>query len=282
MNIRYDEPTQWSEAQALMTREPETTVLAGGIAYTLFLRQGLLRPSAVMSLRRVSGADRIRTDAHGGLWIGAMVTHTAVVRSPEVRNNWPEFADAAAKVGTVRIRNQATIVGSVAHADPASDVPVMLAALGAQAIVRKASGAPAVPVDELLVDAYTTSLEPAELIESVQIAGRTPATRAAYLKYTMRTVDDYATVSVAVRAEIEDGAVAACRIFLGGVGPRPMRAVSVERALVRSRAASGHIVDAAALVRGDVDPVTDSRGSAAYKREMARVFTERALRQVLA
>jgi len=276
----YHEPATWSAAQDLLRAEPDATVLAGGTAFTLLLRQGLIRPTTVISLRRVSGADGILADSHGGLWIGAMVTHTAVVRSPIVRASWPEFADAAARVATLRVRNQATIGGSVAHADPASDVPVMLAALDAQVIVRKPNAAPRVPIDEVLVDTFTTSLAPGELIESVQIAGRGPNTRAAYVKFTLRSVDDYATVSVAARAEVVDGTVRAPRIFLGAVGARPMRARSVEAALadgVRSR----DFADAAALVRSDVDPITDVRGSAEYKREMARVFTERALRALV-
>jgi carbon-monoxide dehydrogenase medium subunit len=281
MTFAYHEPTTWSEAQALITREPEAMVLAGGTAFTLLLRQGLIRPSTVVSLRRVSGADRIHADSHGGLWIGAMATHTAVVRSPEVRAAWREFADAAAKVATLRIRNQATIGGSVAHADPSSDVPVMLAALDAQVVVRKPDAAPRVPIDALFVDTFTTSLEPGEFIESVQIAGRGPHTRAIYVKFTMRSVDDYATVSVAARADVTDGTLRSPRIFLGGVGPRPMRAISVEKAL-NSGGNARDFADAAALVRSDIDPIDDVRGSAEYKREMARVFTERALRALAA
>ena len=281
MTFTYHEPTTWSDAQALIAREPDAMVLAGGTAFTLLMRQGLIRPATVVSLRRVAGADRIHADAHGGLWIGAMATHTAVVRSTEVRAAWPEFADAAANVATLRIRNQATIGGSVAHADPASDVPVMLAALDAQVVVRKPNAAPRVPIDELFVDTFTTSLERGEFIESVQIAGRGPQTRAIYVKFTMRSVDDYATVSVAARADSADGALRSARIFLGGVGPRPMRATSVEKALSRG-ASARDLADAAALVRSDIDPIDDVRGSAEYKREMARVFTERALRALIA
>ncbi len=281
MPFAYHEPATWQDAQALIAREPDATVLAGGTAFTLLLRQGLIRPSTVVSLRRVSGADRILADSHGGLWIGAMATHTAVARSAVVRQTWPELGDAAAKVATLRIRNQATICGGVAHADPASDDPVMLAALDAQVDVRKPNAAPRVPNDELLVDTFTTSLEPGEFLESVQIAPRGPKTRAVYLKFTMRSVDDYATVSVAARADVVDGALRSPRIFLGGVGPKPMRAASVESAL-SGRVNARALADAAALVRSDVDPIDDVRGTAAYKREMARVFTERALRALLA
>jgi carbon-monoxide dehydrogenase medium subunit len=282
VTFAYHEPETWAQAQELISRDTDATVLAGGTAFTLLLRQGLIRPTTVVSLRRVQGASRILADSHGGLWIGAMATHTAVVRSSIVRGAWPELADAAAKVATLRVRNQATIGGSLAHADPASDVPVMLAALDAQVVVRSATGAPRVPVDGLLVDMFTTSLAPGAFIESIQVAGRGPNTRAVYLKFTPRSVDDYATVSVGVRADVVDGVFRELRIFLGAVGAKPMRATSVEAALRGRPADPRTFAEAAALVRGDVDPIDDLRGSASYKREMARVWTERALRALAA
>jgi len=283
MSAEYHEPRAWDEAVAtLQEHGDDALVLAGGTAYTLLLRQGLIRPGHVIGLRRLPGAARIDADAHGGVSIGAMATHTQALRSEAVREHWPELGAALAKVATIRIRNQATVGGSVAHADPASDAPVMLCALGAQAVVVSGSERRRAPVDELFVDTFTTSLAPHELIHSVEIPGRTPWTRAAYLKYTLRSVDDYATVSVAVRAEITDGVVEQLRVFLGGVGATPMRATSTEKALRGRRVEPRAFGDAAALARNDVDPADDVRGSAAYKREMTRVFTERALRSVLA
>ena len=284
MSYEYHEPAAWRDALALLERHAEdAAVMAGSTAFTLLYRQGLLRPGHVVSLRRIPDAARIDADAHGGLSIGAMATHSAVVRSEQVLRTWPELAGAASKVATVRVRNQATIGGSVAHADPASDLPVMLAALAAQAVVVSGSDAARrrVPVDELFVDTFTTTLAPTELIHSIEVPGRPASARAAYRKFTLRSVDDYATVSVAVLADLAGGTVNILRIFLGGVGPTPMRAVSVERALVGGSADAKRFADAAALAREDVDPIDDTRGSAAYKREMARVWTGRALRALV-
>lgn len=281
MSFDYHEPTDYAEALALLSRHgDDASVLAGGTAFTLLLRQGLIRPGHVVALRKVRDASRIAVDAHGGLSIGTIATHSAIDRSPGVRGAWPELADAAAMVATVRVRNQATIGGSVAHADPASDVPVMLAALAAQVVVVSGDGTRRrrVAIDLLLIDTFTTSLAPAELIHSVEVPGRTPQTRAVYVKFTPRTVDDYATVSVGASAEIADGTFRDLRIFLGAVGPKPMRAHSVEAALRGQPADPRRFGEAAALVRDDVDPIDDLRGSAGYKREMARVWTERALR----
>jgi carbon-monoxide dehydrogenase medium subunit len=283
-SFEYHEPTSWPEALGLLARHgDEAAVLAGGTAFTLLYRQGLIRPGHVVALRRIAGASRIDADAHGGISIGTGVSHTAVERSAAVRGAWPELADAVAKVATVRVRNQATLGGSVAHADPASDAPVMLAALAAQVVVLSAAGERRrVPLEDLIVDTFTTSLAPAELIHSIELRGRDEKTRAVYLKYTLRSVDDYCTVSVGACADIDAGVFGDLRVFLGGVGPKPMRAVSVEAALRGQRVEPGRFADASAAARGDVDPIDDARGSAAYKREMARVWTERALRALAA
>ena len=282
MSFEFVVPESWPETLTLLAqRGDEAFVLAGGTAFTLLLRQGLIRPAYVVSLRRVQDGARIKADAHGGLSIGATATHTDVVRSSAVRGAWPELADAVAKVATVRVRNQATLGGSVAHADPASDAPVMLAALDAQAVVLGAGGARRrIPVDELLVEPFTTTLAPTDLIHSLEVRARRPTTRAVYLKYTPRSADDYATVAVAALANVSDGVLHDLRIFLGAVGPRPMRASSVEKALGSGRVDARAIDDAAALARDDVDPIDDLRGSAVYKREMARVWTARALREL--
>ncbi len=284
MSIEYHEPRSWQEAAGLAAAHgDEAVVLAGGTAFTLLLRQGLIRPAHVVGLRRVPAAAAIDADAHGGLSIGALATHSAVERSPAVRASWPELADAVAKVATVRVRNQATIGGSVAHADPASDAPVMLCALAAQAVVvsGRDAGRRRVPVDELFADTFTTTLAGGELIHSIEIPWRPSGARAVYRKFTLRSVDDYATVSVAAFADLGAGTLRGLRVFLGGVGPTPMRARSVEAALEGRAADPRTLAEAAALARGDVDPSDDLRGSAAYKREMSRVWTERALRALV-
>ncbi|HZP95415.1 MAG TPA: xanthine dehydrogenase family protein subunit M [Candidatus Limnocylindria bacterium] len=284
MSYEWHDAATWSEALALLERHADdATVVAGSTAFTLLYRQGLIRPGHVVALRRISDAARIDADAHGGLSIGAMATHSAVASSERVRRSWPELADAVSTVATIRVRNQATLGGSVAHADPASDAPVMLAALAAQAVVVSGSGATKrrVPVDEIFVDTFTTSLAPTELIHSIEVPARPAGARAVYRKFTLRSVDDYATVSVGALADLGGGTVNALRVFLGGVGPTPMRARSVERALIGGPADGRRFAEAAALARDEVDPIDDARGSADYKREMARVWTERALRSLV-
>jgi carbon-monoxide dehydrogenase medium subunit len=186
-------------------------------------------------------------------------------------------------VATVRVRNQATIGGNLAHADPAQDPPPMLIALGAEVAAVSQAGERAIPVEDLFLDVFTTSLRPGEIITSVRFPALAAGTRATYLKFLPQTADDYATVSVAAALRLaNDGTVADVRVALGAAGPTPRRARSVEDALRGARPDAKRIADAAARVDTDIEPFDDVRGSAVYKREMARLWIERALTSLLA
>ena len=155
----------------------------------------------------------------------------------------------------------------------------MLSALNATVSVRSSRGGRSLPIEELAVDHFTTSLAHDEIITEVILPPIEPGTRETYLKFLSRTADDYATVSVAATLRFTlDRMIAETRIVLGAVGPTPMRAHRVEEALRGQPTA--RIRDALDLVRDEIDPIDDLRGSAAYKREMARIWTGRALAQV--
>ena len=278
MTYDYHEPGSVGEAIDLLTRHGEDAhLVAGATAFTLLWRQGLLRPGHVIGLRRIASLGGI-TSAGGDLVVGATVTHRAIERSADVARYCPALTRTFASVATVRVRNQATLGGNLAHADPAQDPPPMLMALGASVVATSAAGERTVPVDELFVDVFTTSLRADEILTSVRFPSLAPGTRATYLKFLPQTADDYATVSVAAALRLaKDGTVADARIALGACGPTPVRARSVEAALKGVRPDGKRIADAAARVDADIEPFDDVRGSAAYKRDMARVWTQRAL-----
>ncbi len=283
MSYAYHEPSELDEALALLARHGDDAhAVAGATAFMLLYRQGLLRPSHVVGLRRVRSLGGIRDDG-GALVIGATATHREAERSPLVARHCAALARAFASVATVRVRNQATVGGNLAHADPAQDPPAMLLALDAAVTAVSPGGTREIPLAELFVDVLTTSLAPGELITAVRVPALAPGTRAAYVKFLPRTADDYATVSVAATLRrSEDGRVADVRVVLGAVGPTPIRATSAEDALRGAAPDAARIAEAAALARDAADPIDDVRGSAAYKREMARVWTERALRSLVA
>ena len=278
MTYDYHEPETFDEAAALLARYGEDAhLVAGATAFTLLWRQGLLRPGHVIGLRRIASLGGI-TRADGGLVIGATVTHRAIERSSDVARYCPAVTRAFASVATVRVRNQATVGGNLAHADPAQDPPPMLLALGAEVIATSTAGERTIPLDELFIDVFTTSLRPGEIIASVRLPSLAAGTRATYLKFLPQTADDYATVSVAATLRLAaDGTVADVRVALGAAGPTPVRARAVEDALRGARPDAKRIADAAARVDADIAPFDDVRGSSAYKRDMARVWTERAL-----
>ena len=275
----YHAPPSLDEARGLLARYGEDAVaMAGGTSVVVLLKQGLLRPAHVIGLRGVAELRGISRATEGGLRLGALATIREAERSPLVRATSPALADAFAAVATVRIRNQATVGGPLAHADPAQDPPVMLLALDAE--VQTTSRR--IALERFFVDVLTTVLQPDELVTGVRVPVPPEGARAAYLKFLPRTVDDYATVSVGTVARRDaDGRVTHLRVALGAVGPTVLRARAVEDALSGTPARPREIADAAALVQDLVEPFDDARGSAAYKRQMARVWTERALRAVL-
>ncbi len=275
----YHEPDTLEEALDLLQRHGDDAhLLAGGTAMVLLMAQGLAQPDHVIGLRGIEELRGIRRRPDGGLEIGATVTHAEAERSPTVAAHCPALRTAFGEVATIRIRNQATVGGNLAHADPAQDPPPMLLALGAEVIAASPRGQRRIPLHELFVGFFQTSLEPDEIVTAISLPPPDRRAGAAYLKFLPRTQDDYATVSVAAwLLPDRDGRCARARIALGAAGAVPLRARRAEESLTGRRLDGEAIAEAAALVREEVDPIDDARGSAAYKREMARVWTERAL-----
>jgi aerobic carbon-monoxide dehydrogenase medium subunit len=280
--FEYVEPETLDEALAIVAADPDDTVLmAGGTSLVILMKQDLIRPPRVLGLRRIAQLREIGASADGGLTLGALATHAALARSKPVIAHASALAATFALVATVRIREQATLGGNLAHADPAQDPPVTLLALDSVAVARSRFGERRIPFDGLFADIFETSLEPGEILTRVEVPALPSGARAAYLKFLPGTCDDYATVSVAAVVAAEaSGACTHARIALGGAGPVPLRAHEAERSLVGRPLNDAAIREAAALAAAATDPIDDLRGSAAYKRAMAGVWTERALREV--
>jgi carbon-monoxide dehydrogenase medium subunit len=279
--FEYVEPETLEEALEILAGDPDDTlVMAGGTSLVILMKQDLVRPARVVGLRRIA---QLREIGAGGetLALGALATHGALARSEAVRRHAPALASTFAAVATVRIREQATLGGNLAHADPAQDPPVTLLALDGVAIARSRFGERRIPLDALFADIFETSLEPGELLLRVELPALPAGARVTYKKFLPATLDDYATVSVAAVVAMDGaGACTHTRIALGGAGPVPMRAREAERSLIGRRLDDAAIREAAALAAAATDPIDDLRGSAEYKRAMAGVWTERALREV--
>lgn len=194
------------------------------------------------------------------------------------------LAETYHHVATLRVRNMATVGGGLAHADPNQDPPPSLIALGATVKATSANGSRVIPLDDFFKDYYETVLEPDEIITEVMVPKPAPNTGAAYIKFLPRTADDYATVSAAAVLTLDKTkkTIADVRIALGSVGVTPIRATAAEELLRGQPLKSEAFSEAGEKAKEAVDPVSDFRGSAGYKRDMAAVFVRRALEKALA
>ena len=267
-------------AQLLSYYGGEAKLLAGGTALITLMKQSLVQPAHLVSLHKVNDCAEISFDGEF-LRIGALATHREVETSKVVSEQAPLLAYTYGQVATVRIRNVATVGGGLAHADPAQDPQPALLALGALVRLVSACGERLVLIDDFCVDYYETDLKVSELIAEVLIPIKPRFANGAYLKYLPRTQDDYATVSVAALGTVSNGVVENVRLALGSVGSVPIRAKSVESMLIGHAPTNELLATASSHIATLVDPLEDVRGSASYKREMAVVFSNRALSKVL-
>ena len=274
-------PQTIDEAVALLAEYGEDArPLAGGTALALLLKQRLVQPAALVSLAGIPALKGIRVEADG-LHIGAMTHHAAIERLAGVEGVSPLLVETYRHVATRRIRNQATVGGGLAHGDPAQDPPAALLALDALVRIVGPAGERTIPVEALFVDYYETDLQPGEILTEVIVPPQPIGSAGAYLKFLPRTVDDYATVAVAVRLSLVGRELANVRVAFIAAGSTPIRAQAVEELLNGAVPQPGVLHEAGELAKTVVDPLDDLRGSAAYKREMAAVFLQRAVEAAL-
>lgn len=284
IDFQYHNPGSMREAFELLDRYGnDARVIAGGTALVLQMKQRLAQPEHVIGLRRIPGLSEIRREADGQVLIGSMTTHRQIETDPLLKERLPLLPSTFRQASTPRIRSMATLGGGLAHGDPNQDPPPALIALGAQAVISSSTGERLLPVEDLFIDYFETDLRPGEIMTEVIIPPLPSGTGGVYLKFLPKTVDDYATVSVA--ALVTKGEGNTCqdvRIVLGAVGVTPVRATDAEAVLRGKTLDEKNIQACGEAVRDAVDPLDDFRGSASYKRDMAEVFTRRAVQQAAA
>jgi carbon-monoxide dehydrogenase medium subunit len=282
--FEYRTPKNLKEVHATLKEYgTDAKLIAGGTALVIMMKQRLVRPSCLISLRSVRGLNGIELK-DGGLRIGGLATHREVENSSLVRRRLPVLAETFHHVATIRIRNRATVGGGLAHADPNQDPPPTLIALGATAKATSPNGSRVIPLDAFFTGYYETVLNPDEIITELFVPKMAANTGAAYLKFLPRTADDYATVSAAAVLTLDKSkkTISDVRIALGSVGSTPIRATAAEAVLKGQPVKTEGFAEAAEKAKEAVDPISDFRGSAGYKKEMAGVFVRRALEKALA
>lgn len=274
--FEYRAPVTLDEALELLERYgEEARPLAGGHGLIPDLRRRVVVPRVLIDLRRIPGLSAIEPFPEGGFRIGALVTHADLVSSPLLTAGAPLLAEASAQVGDRQVRNFATLVGGLCQADPASDPPAALLALGAQVVVTGPRGERLVPVDSFLQGAGQLAIEPDELVIGVDVSGNWPGA-CSYLKWK-GAASSHPLAGVAVQLTVSQGVVESAAVAVGAAAERPFRALAVERRLVGCLAADGPPQGCAAgAVEGQ--EVRDSWDSPAdFRAHLVEVLVERAL-----
>jgi len=253
--------------------------MSGGTALMLMMKAGVLRPSRLVSLRRL-GLDKIELGAKGELRIGAMTTLRALEKSAQVQQGWPVITRTLRMLSNVRVRNVATVGGALAHGDPHMDLPPLLTALGATVTIASSSGERSASVESLYAGYLETTLKAGELITQVQVPAL-GARKAAYLKCTTRSADDWPALGVAAVLEMEADTVRDGRLVIGAATDTPKRLAKAEGALRGARVDDAALKKAGEAAAAEAGVIGDAHGSAAYKRELLKVYLGRAVRAAL-
>jgi len=277
------EPTSLKEALSLLDAEdPSIRPVGGGTALMLMMKAGVFRPTRLVSLRKVGGGlSGIKAAADGSLTIGAMTPLAAIEHSAEVARAAPVITRTMLRLSNVRVRNVATIGGALAHGDPHMDLPPVLLALGASVTAVSPNGERSLTVEDLLTGYYETALAKDELIAEVKVPAQ-GGRRAAYLKFTAGSAEDWPAVGVAVSIDAEGGSVRSATVVASAATAKAVRLMSAEDALKGARIDDKTLARAGEAGAQEVEVISDVRGSAPYKRELIRVHIGRAVRQALA
>jgi aerobic carbon-monoxide dehydrogenase medium subunit len=276
----YVAPETLAEAIAALRGEPEAKVLAGGQSLIPLLNFRLAGPALLVDLRRVPGLDRIES-RDGAVSIGAMTRQRDAEESALLHERVPLLGEALRHVAHPQIRSRGTVGGSIAHADPAAELPAVLVALGGRVRAVSAGGERWLHADDLYTGFFTTALEPDEVLVEVELPAAPPRTGAACVEVARRA-GDYAICGAVAQVSLhDDGRIADARLALVGVGSRPAAAPVAE--LLRDEAAEqARFAEAARAAAAGLEPVDDVQATAEYRRHLAWVLGRRALEQAAA
>lgn len=286
MEFEYLEPTSVEEAVSMLFKyEGKTRVIAGGTDLVRNqIREKTINLEYLIDLGSILGLAEIRWDEQQWLSIGALTTLRSLERSPEVQKRFPVLSKAAGQLGSVAIRNLGTVGGNLCNAAPSAEMAPSLIGLSAMAKIMGPSGGRGVPLEDFFTGPGTTVLRRGELLTEIQVPAPKPGTKGTYLKHGARGTIDLAIVGVAVIATLEgkDKVCKDIRIVLGAVAPTPMMARKAAEILKGKKIDEALINQSAEMAANESRPISDVRASEEYRREMVKVFTRRAIREVIA
>ena len=275
-SFEYERADSIEQAIELLGSREDAKLLAGGHSLLPLMKLRFARPALLVDIGRIAELTYVR-DAGARLAIGALTTHHAVHGDSLLQEHCPVVPYTAGLVGDPQVRHCGTIGGSVAHGDPASDLPTVLLALDAELVVQGPDGERAIPAGEFFTGTFETALGPSDVLREIRVPKLADDAVWTYAKFHRRA-QDWATVGVAVVGKRRNGSVGEAAIGLTSMGPTPLRARAVEQAL----ASGSDVAEAARAVDEGTSPPSDTNGSADFRRHLARVLVRRAIEEALA
>jgi carbon-monoxide dehydrogenase medium subunit len=278
-NFEYLQPKTVGEACRLLSRHNgDAKVFAGGAHLTILMKQGLVQPKVLVNIKKIPALNGIHFDGKKGLTIGALVTHRDIETSSIVRENLPVLSDAEREVANIRVRNMGTVGGNLASGEPLTDLSQIFIALDGKVKIAGPKGSRTIPVQELFVDFYETSLAQDEILTHVALPLLPPRSGIEYIRFSSSSVVDKPSAGVAVRVTLEKSgdACKTARIVLGCVGPTPVRAKKAEAFMTGKALALELLEEIGASASQECSPMADLRGSEQYKRAVVRTLVKRA------
>lgn len=277
-NFDYLEPTSVAEACALLKQHgSEAKVFAGGAHVTILMKQGLYQPKALVNIKKIPELRGIKLDAAEGLVIGALVTHRELETSALIKDKLPVLCEAEREVANIRVRHMGTVGGNLASGEPLTDLSQIFIALDGKLRISGPTEQRTLPVEELFVDFYTTSLAEDEIITQVVIPPLPPKSGIEYIRFSSSSVVDKPSAGVAARLTLDQEVVQIARIVLGCVGPTPVRAHTAEALVTGKKLTPELIAEAGMIASQECSPTSDLRGSEWYKRAIVGTLVKRAL-----
>jgi len=276
------EPTSLTEALSLLDpQDPTVRPVAGGTALMLMMKASVFQPSRLVCLHKIEPEHgRITLGTGGELRIGAMATLRQVEKDPNVASRLPVLAKTMRTLSSVRVRNVARVGGALAHGDPHMDLPPVLTALGARVAIAGRGGNREIALEQLYAGYYETILEKDELITAALVPALN-GRKAAYMKVTSRTADDWPSLGVAVTFALDGGAIRDPIVVVSAATEKVTRMAAAEQALQGAPPDDAALRRAGDAAADEVETLSDAHGSAPYKRELLRVYLRRAVRQAL-
>ena len=280
-DFSYYQPEDIPEACAILARYgAKAKVLAGGTDILTKMKQELLAPEVLVSLKKINGISGIDYIPGKGVSIGAKATHNDLVDSPVLHERYLSVPEAAHAMANNQVRNLGTVGGNIVNAVPSADLPPILIALGATVKLAGTKGERILPLEDFFTGPSRTVIAEDEILTEILIPDQ-KTTGSNYIKFGLRRSGSLAVVGVAVAVTVAKGVIKDARITLGAVAPVPMRAKKAEETLRGKKATDDLLEEAGRCAAEECKPIADMRGSVEYRRDMIRGFTRRALRKAI-